>query len=88
MDDRIRRLISRSVRAAYWVCAILWLEGCRYARSAAGVEMTGGHCYDATLRFWGVGLIGGLAVSTFSRTLTFLIGLLVFGVQVWPSLDR
>jgi len=32
----------------------------------------------------GVGLVGGLAVSTFSKTLAFLFGLLVFGVQVWP----
>lgn len=29
-----------------------------------------------------VGLLGGLAVSTFSRTLAFLFGLMVFGVQV------
>ena len=29
-----------------------------------------------------VGLIGGLAVSTFSKTLAFVFGLFVFGVQV------
>ena len=29
-----------------------------------------------------IGLVGGLAVSTFSKTLAFLIGLMVFGVQV------
>jgi len=29
-----------------------------------------------------VGLVGGVAVSTFSRSLALLIGLLVFGVQV------
>jgi len=47
--------------------------------------MRGRHHQDATLRlFDDVGLVGGLAVSTFSRTLAFLFGLLVFGVQVWP----
>lgn len=29
-----------------------------------------------------IGLLGGLAVSTFSKTLAMLLGLLVFGVQV------
>ncbi len=29
-----------------------------------------------------LGLLGGLAVSTFSKTLALLFGLLVFGVQV------
>ena len=29
-----------------------------------------------------VGLLGGLAVSTFSKTLAFLFGLMVFSVQV------
>jgi len=29
-----------------------------------------------------VGLLGGVAVSTFSKTLAMLFGLLVFGVQV------
>ena len=29
-----------------------------------------------------VGVLAGLALSTFSRTLTVLFGLLVFGVQV------
>ena len=29
-----------------------------------------------------IGLIGGLAVSTFSKTLAFVFGLFVFGVQV------
>ena len=32
-----------------------------------------------------IGLIGGLAVSTFSKTLAFLFGLFVFGVQVRNS---
>ena len=31
---------------------------------------------------WYTGLLGGVAVSTFSRTLAILFGLLVFGVQV------
>ena len=30
-----------------------------------------------------LGLLVGVAVSTFSRTLALLFGLLVFGVQVW-----
>lgn len=30
----------------------------------------------------GLGLLGGVAVSTFSKTLALLFGLLVFGVQV------
>lgn len=30
----------------------------------------------------GTGLLGGLAVSTFSKTLAFLLGLAIFGVQV------
>ena len=34
-----------------------------------------------------VGLLGGLAVSTFSRTLAFLFGLIVFGVQVCLELS-
>ena len=29
-----------------------------------------------------IGLLGGVAVSTFSKTLAMLFGLLVFGVQV------
>ena len=29
-----------------------------------------------------IGLIGGVAVSTFSKTLALVFGLLVFGVQV------
>lgn len=29
-----------------------------------------------------VGLLGGVAISTFSKTLAFLLGLVVFGVQV------
>ncbi len=33
-----------------------------------------------------VGLVAGLAVSTFSKTLAFLIGLLVLGTQVRHSL--
>lgn len=33
---------------------------------------------------WGViGLVGGVAVSTFSKTLALLFGMLVFGVQVF-----
>ena len=31
------------------------------------------------------GLLGGVAVSTFSKTLAMLFGLLVFGVQVYRS---
>lgn len=34
-----------------------------------------------------VGLLAGLAVGTFSRTLTFLFGLLVLGVQVCILID-
>lgn len=34
-----------------------------------------------------VGLLGGVAASSFSRTLAFLFGLAVFGVQVRNTLD-
>lgn len=34
-----------------------------------------------------VGLIGGIAVSTFSKTLALLFGMLVFGVQVCEKED-
>lgn len=32
-----------------------------------------------------IGLLGGVAVSTFSKTLAMLFGLFVFGVQVCRS---
>ena len=35
-----------------------------------------------------VGLIGGLAVSVFSKPLAVVIGLLVFGIQVWCIADK
>ncbi len=34
---------------------------------------------------WLLGLLGGVAVSTFSKTLALLFGMLVFGVQVCPN---
>ena len=34
------------------------------------------------------GVLGGVAVSAFSKTLAMLFGLLVFGVQVCRDLDR
>lgn len=32
--------------------------------------------------YYAIGLLGGLAVSTFSKTLAILLGLAVWGVQV------
>lgn len=45
-----------------------------------------GLAWEMTLKADGsvrvIGLIGGVAVSTFSKTLALLFGMLVFGVQV------
>lgn len=35
-----------------------------------------------------LGLVGGLAVSTFSKSLALLIGLMIFGVQVCYTRDE
>ena len=35
-----------------------------------------------------IGLLGGVAVSAFSKTLAMLFGVLVFGVQVGRTVDE
>ena len=35
-----------------------------------------------------IGLLGGVAVSAFSKTLAMLFGVLVFGVQVCRTVDE
>ena len=48
----------------------------------AQLEMLSGNVANALVI---IGLLGGVAVSTFSKTLAMLFGLLVFGVQVCRS---